>query len=137
MISVLAGPTELPGFWIFMYRVNPFTYVIESFLGTALAGAPVTCKPSELVQFEAPAGMNCGEYMQSYIDAKGGYLVDSFASSCSFCGTASSDAFLQDMNMRFENRWRDFGFMWAFCVFNVVAAVGLYWLMRVPKRAKQ
>ncbi|OJI99476.1 hypothetical protein ASPVEDRAFT_60490 [Aspergillus versicolor CBS 583.65] len=135
--GVLAGPTELPGFWIFMYRVNPFTYVIESFLGTALAGAPVTCTPSELVQYEAPAGMSCGEYMQSYIDAKGGYLVDSSASSCSFCGTASSDAFLQDMNMRFENRWRDFGFMWAFCVFNVVAAVGLYWLMRVPKRVKE
>lgn len=68
MVSVLAGPTELPGFWISMYCVNPFTYVIESFLGTALAGAPVTCKASGLVQFEAPAGMSRGEYMQSYLE---------------------------------------------------------------------
>ncbi|KAK1144148.1 Multidrug resistance protein [Aspergillus melleus] len=112
--GVLAGPTELPGFWIFMYRVNPFTYVIESFLGTTLAGAPVTCTDRELVQFEAPTGMTCGEYLQFY-------------------GTANSNTFLEDMNMMFENRWRDFGFMWAFCVFNAAAAVGLYWLMRVPK----
>ncbi|CAG8032130.1 unnamed protein product [Penicillium salamii] len=132
--GVLAGPNELPRFWIFMYRVNPFTYVIESFLGTALSGAPVICTAQELVQFTAPKGMTCGEYLQPYIKEKGGYLVDNSTSSCSFCGTANSDAFLEDMNMHFDNRWRDFGFMWAFCIFNIACTVGLYWLMRVPKR---
>lgn len=133
-ISILAGPMQLPRFWIFMYRVNPFTYVMESLLGTVLAGAPVTCTASELVQFEAPSGMSCGEYVESYIAQKGGYLVDNSTSSCSFCGMANSDAFLEDMNMMFDNRWRNFGFMWAFCMFNIAAAFGLYWLMRVPKR---
>ncbi|KAB8201683.1 ABC-2 type transporter-domain-containing protein [Aspergillus parasiticus] len=132
--GILAGPGELPGFWIFMYRVNPFTYVMESFLGTALADAPVTCTASELVHFEAPNGMSCGEYVAPYIVEKGGYLLDNSTSSCSFCGTANSNSFLADMNLSFDNRWRDFGFMWAFCVFNIAAAVGLYWLMRVPKR---
>ena len=117
-----------------MYRVNPFTYVIESFLGTALSGAPVSCKASELVQFRAPSGMTCEEYVRPYIADHGGYLVDNSTSSCSFCGTDNTDAFLDDMNMNFDNRWRNFGFMWAFCFFNVAAAVGLYWLMRVPKQ---
>lgn len=120
-----------------MYRVNPFTYVIESFLGTALSGAPVTCKASELVSFQAPSGMTCGQYMQPYMDAKGGYLVDETTSSCTFCGIRNSNDFLEDMNMFYSNRWRDFGFMWAFCVFNVAAAAGLYWLMRVPKKASE
>lgn len=119
-----------------MYRVNPFTYVIEGFLGTALAGAPVTCKTSELVQFQAPDEMTCGKYAESYIMEKGGYLVDDSTSRCSFCGTSDSDTFLDSMNMLFDNRWRNFGIMWAFCVFNVAAAVGLYWLMRVPKRKR-
>jgi hypothetical protein len=39
--------------------------------------------------------------------------------------------FARCRDMLFDNRWRDFGFMWAFCVFNVAAAAGLYWLMRV------
>ncbi|KAL2844337.1 ABC-2 type transporter-domain-containing protein [Aspergillus pseudoustus] len=140
--GVLAGPSDLPGFWIFMYRVNPFTYVIESFLGTALAGAPVTCTPNELVHFDAPGNLSCEAYMAPYISEKGGYLVgnsdngisNSNSGSCAFCGTVNSDAFLEGMEMRFENRWRDFGFMWAFCVFNVLAAVALYWVFRVPKR---
>jgi ABC-type multidrug transport system permease subunit len=38
--GILAGPTELPGFWIFMYRVNPFTYVVEGLLGATLGNAP-------------------------------------------------------------------------------------------------
>lgn len=117
-----------------MYRVNPFTYVIEGFLGTVLANAPVACKESELVQFSAPEGMSCEAYLDPYIMDKGGYLVDNGTGSCSYCGTADTTSFLDGMTMSFDNRWRDFGFMWAFCVFNIAAAVGLYWLMRVPKR---
>ena len=117
-----------------MYRVNPFTYVIEGFLGTVLANAPVACKGSELVQFPPPEGMSCGAYLDPYIKDKGGYLVDNDTGSCSYCGTADTTSFLDGMTISFDNRWRNFGFMWAFCVFNVAAAVGLYWLMRVPKR---
>ncbi|KAF6817466.1 ABC multidrug transporter [Colletotrichum sojae] len=131
--GVLAGPDELPGFWIFMYRVNPLTYVVEGFLSVSLADAPVTCSPNELLDFAAPAGSTCGEYMEAYIRANGGYLVDAGATDCRYCGTAETNAFLAGMNMSFGNRWRDFGFIWAFCVFNVFGAAALYWVMRVPK----
>ncbi|KAB8224374.1 hypothetical protein BDV33DRAFT_199768 [Aspergillus novoparasiticus] len=57
--SIFAGPGKLPGLWIFKYRVNPFTYVMESFLSTALVDVPVTCTASELVHFEAPGGISC------------------------------------------------------------------------------
>ncbi|GJC88861.1 ZEB2-regulated ABC transporter 1 [Colletotrichum liriopes] len=131
--GVLAGPDELPGFWIFMYRVNPFTYIVEGFLSIGLANAPVTCSPTELLTFDAPSGSTCGEYMAEYIQNNGGYLVDNNASECQFCGMADTNAFLSDMNMSFDNRWRDFGLVWAFCVFNIVAAAVLYWVARVPK----
>ncbi|KAK7449547.1 hypothetical protein CaCOL14_013316 [Colletotrichum acutatum] len=131
--GVLAGPDALPGFWIFMYRVNPFTYIVEGFLSVGLANAPVVCSASELLEFAAPANSTCGEYMAAYIREKGGYLVDAQANACQYCGMADTNAFLSSMNMSFDNRWRDFGFIWAFCIFNVAAAAALYWAVRVPK----
>ena len=34
--GVLAGPSVLPGFWIFMYRVSPFTYLVDGMLSTGM-----------------------------------------------------------------------------------------------------
>ncbi|WYZ42701.1 hypothetical protein EsH8_VI_000400 [Colletotrichum jinshuiense] len=131
--GVLAGPNDLPGFWIFMYRVNPFTYVVEGFLSVSLANAPVICSSAELLEFRAPSNTACNDYMAEYIRNKGGYLVDGNSSTCQYCGMADTNAFLSSMNMSFGNRWRDFGFIWAFCIFNVLAAACLYWVVRVPK----
>lgn len=135
--GVLAGPNELPGFWIFMYRVNPFTYVVEGFLGSALANSPVHCASNEFLHFQKPDNASCEEYMQPYIDATGGYLTPSGGGECSFCPMDETNAFLSGININFANRWRDFGFLWAYCVFNIAAAIGMYWLVRVPKVRKQ
>merc|ERR1712230_126871 len=34
--GVLVGPNAMPGFWIFMYRVSPFTYLVEGLLGNGV-----------------------------------------------------------------------------------------------------
>ncbi|TDZ22045.1 ZEB2-regulated ABC transporter 1 [Colletotrichum orbiculare MAFF 240422] len=136
--GVLAGPDELPGFWTFMYRANPLTYVVEGLLSVGLADAPVTCTSSELLTFDAPSGSTCGStcggYMASYVRSHGGYVVDGNATSCEYCGMADTNAFLAGMNMDVANRWRDFGFIWAYIVFNIVAAAGVNWVVRVPKK---
>ncbi|KAH6986775.1 ABC-2 type transporter-domain-containing protein [Ilyonectria destructans] len=131
--GVLAGPKDLPGFWTFMYRVNPFTYVVEGFLGTSIANAPVTCAAEELVTFSAPSGSTCGEYMVSFLDEFGGYLVDTNTSDCQYCAVADTNTFLKTINVSFSNRWRDFGLMWVYCIFNIAVAISAYWLFRVPK----
>ncbi|BCR83618.1 putative ABC multidrug transporter [Aspergillus chevalieri] len=132
--GILAGPTELPGFWIFMYRVNPFTYVVEGFLGTSLANAPVQCSADEFITFNAPDSTTCGSYLSDYLSQAGGYLEDPSSTECRYCSITDTNGFLSSINVSFGNRWRDFGFMWAYCVFNIAVAVLLYWLMRVPKR---
>lgn len=131
--SVLATVDELPRFWVFMYRVNPFTYVLEGFLGISLAAAPIHCANNELLRFSPPPDLTCDEYMEPYMAAAGGTLVGGSGPGCEFCAMESTDTFLKGLNISFGNRWRDFGFMWAYCVFNIAAAVGLYWLARVPK----
>ncbi|KAH6871435.1 multidrug resistance protein CDR1 [Thelonectria olida] len=117
--GVIAGPHALPRFWIFMYRVNPFTYFVEGFLGTALADAPASCDDND------------------YISMAGGFVADPDAADsdlCEYCAISETNRFLKLVNINFDNRWRNFGIMWVFIIFNIFAAAGLYWLARVPKR---
>ncbi|KAL2755434.1 hypothetical protein ACRALDRAFT_1082331 [Sodiomyces alcalophilus JCM 7366] len=139
MCGVLAGPDELPGFWIFMYRVNPLTYVVEGFLGTTLANAPVQCDPTEVVSLVAPNGSTCAEYMSGFMSFAGGQLVGGSAESseeCLYCPMAQTNEFLASINIDFANRWRNFGFLWVYIAFNIVAAFFFYWLARVPKKSR-
>ncbi|CAN3356086.1 pleiotropic ABC efflux transporter of multiple drugs Cdr1p [Diutina catenulata] len=132
--GVIAGPDALPGFWIFMYRCNPFTYLVSGILGASLANTTVECAEREYVTFSPPPGQTCGEYMEAYIAKAGGYLRDPTASSdCSFCRMSTTNQFLTQVSVNYDERWRNFGLVWCFVVFNIVAAIFLYWLARVPK----
>ncbi|KAL1612757.1 Multidrug resistance protein [Paraconiothyrium brasiliense] len=136
--GILSGPDKLPRFWIFMYRANPFTYLVSSLMSTALGQADVYCSPNEFQTFSPPPYQSCGQYMQEYINMAGGYLQNPSATqTCSFCQLSSTDQFLQQINATWDNRWRDFGLLWVFVAFNVAAATGLYWLCRVPKNKKK
>ncbi|KAK6360775.1 hypothetical protein TWF730_006897 [Orbilia blumenaviensis] len=137
--GILAGPQTLPRFWIFMYRVNPLTYFTSSFMATMLANAPVHCAGNEYQKFLAPEGLTCGEYLEPYISEAGGYILDPLASgldSCQYCQMNGTDAFLVGINSDFSKRWRDFGIVWVYVVFNTIVAILFYWLFRVPKSKK-
>jgi ATP-binding cassette subfamily G (WHITE) protein 2 (SNQ2) len=73
------------------------------------------------VTVNPPSGRSCGDYMQAYISASGGYLLNPDESSnCQFCSTRTTDQFLGgNFNIRYANHWRDFGIFCAFIVFNV------------------
>lgn len=117
------------------YRVSPFTYLIDGMLSTAVAHTTVTCATNEYLHFSAPSGQTCAEYMKPYIASLGGYLEDpAAASNCSFCQIADTDTFLASVSSHPQYMWRNFGLMWVYIFFNVVGAVFLYWLIRVPKK---
>ncbi|KAL1957338.1 hypothetical protein VTO42DRAFT_6127 [Malbranchea cinnamomea] len=136
--GVLATPEAMPGFWIFMYRVSPFTYLVSAMLSTGISGTTVTCEEVEYLHFDPPANLTCGEYMGPFIESVGaGYLRDAEATAnCQFCTMSHTDAFLATVSSNYDDAWRNFGLMWVYIAFNIVAAVGLYWLARVPKKAK-
>ncbi|KAK4892314.1 Multidrug resistance protein [Elasticomyces elasticus] len=136
--GILSGPEELPRFWIFMYRVNPFTYLVSSLLSASLGAAPVKCAENEFQRFSPPDGQTCGEYLQNYLSTAGGYVQDLEATiNCQYCRMRSTNDFLTELGINYGNRWRDWGIMCTFIVFNICAALFLYWLMRVPKGKKQ
>lgn len=136
--GVLVSGSQLPGFWKFMWRVSPFTYFVEGMLGTAVANTNVVCADIEYVSFQPQNGATCGAYMQPYISVAGGYLQNPDATSnCSFCPIKDTNVFLSAFEIKYSNRWRDWGLIWVYIIVNVCGAIGLYWLARVPKKSKQ
>jgi len=135
--GVLASPSAFPHFWIWMYRISPFTYLVDAMLSVGLANTNVTCATNEYLHFD-PASGNCGTFMETYIKGFGGYLENPGAqNNCSFCTVRSTNVYLASVNSYYAHRWRNFGIMWVYVIFNVFAALGLYWLIRMPKGAKK
>ena len=121
-----------------MYRVSPFTYLISAILSVGLANAPVSCSKIELLHFDPLPGTKCGSYLESYIRTAGGRVTNPDATSaCSFCPVANTNDFLKSLRIYYDDRWRNFGIMWTYVVFNVCAAVLLYWMFRLPKKSKK
>lgn len=137
--GVLASPDVFPRFWIFIYRISPLTYLVSALLATGLANAPVVCSDIEVLNFKPPQGMSCGNYMANYTSVAGGTLYNPLETSgdCRFCAMDNTNTFLDMINSNYDNRWRNFGFIMAYCVFNIGGAFGLYWIARVPKGASK
>lgn len=136
--GVLSPKDSMPKFWVFMYRVSPFTYFVSAILSVGLANSEVTCSEVEILKFSPGAGLSCGEYMESYIKFAGGYLLDEEAmDECRFCTTKSTNVFLASINIDYGRRWRDIGIFIAYIFINIIGALFFYWLARVPKGSRE
>ncbi|KAH8730719.1 ABC-2 type transporter-domain-containing protein [Phaeosphaeriaceae sp. PMI808] len=135
--GVLAQPSSFPRFWIFMYRISPFTYLVSGMLSVGLANNSVTCSAVEMIKFEPRAGETCEKYMTPYMAVAGGYVDNpTDMSACRFCSVKDTNVFLKGISSDYNLAWRNFGILWAYVIFNIVAALALYWLIRMPKNTK-
>ena len=105
--GILANPDTFPRFWIFMYRVSPFTYMATAMLSVAVANTNVVCAANE--------------------DANA-------TDTCSFCTIGSTNTYLAGSHAFYSERWRNFGIFISYSVFNIAGALFVYWLVRVPKK---
>ncbi|KAK4947826.1 Multidrug resistance protein [Elasticomyces elasticus] len=136
--GVLTTPQAMPGFWVFLYRISPLSYFISAILSTGLANVDVTCAPNEYTTVFPPDGQKCGDYMAEYIERVGGYVLDPDATSgCKYCKIKETTKFSEGISARYSDRWRNYGILWAYIAFNIVVALGLYWLARMPKGKKK
>ncbi|KAJ5118857.1 CDR ABC transporter [Penicillium atrosanguineum] len=132
--GVMQPVSALPGFWIFMYRVSPFTYWVAAMAATQVHDRQVVCSTSELSIFDPPSGQTCWEYLEKYATAAGGQVMNMNAtSSCEYCSLTVADQFLESDNIQYSERWRNFGIVWAFIFFNIFMATLLYYLFRVKR----
>lgn len=129
---VMASPASLPGFWIFMYRVSPLTYLLSSMLSTGLANVQVNCSELEIILVQPPVNQTCGEYLAAYIQTAGGAIYNSNdTTNCEYCSMSTSNVFLESVSSYYDQRWRNFGLIWVYIAFNIAATLFLYWYIRV------
>ena len=123
-----------------MYRVSPFTYLVSGILSVGLANARISCSAEEFLHFSPAPPSNCSAYLAPYIDVHGGYLTPGSRDStteCVFCRGSETNIFLAGVSAEYGDRWRNLGIVFVYMLSNGAAAVGFYWLARVPKGKRE
>ena len=89
---------------------------------------PVQCTVAETNVFQPPQGQTCGEYAGAFANASMATLYNPDANQdCQFCQFAVADVYLGALNMSYDDRWRNFGFLIVYTAFNVaVFTLGFY-----------
>ncbi|KAI9464144.1 ABC-2 type transporter-domain-containing protein [Lactarius psammicola] len=126
-------PYKHLGWWKWMYRASPYTYVVEGLLGQALGHSEITCAPIEYVTVRPPLGQTCQQYLSRFISTAGGYVTNPLATdNCEFCSYRTTDEFLgSNSNIFWSHHWRNFGFMWIYVGFNIFAIYAMTYIFRI------
>lgn len=135
--GILASKNVMPRFWIFMYRCNPFTYLVSAVLSVGLSDSKINCAPNEFLQFSALGNQTCGQYMALFQSFVGGTLLDPEATECKFCLLKNTNDYLDTVGIKYSTVGRDIGIFVSFIGFNIIGTIFLYWLARVPKGNRQ
>ncbi|ODQ64843.1 plasma membrane ATP-binding cassette transporter [Nadsonia fulvescens var. elongata DSM 6958] len=130
--GVLQPYDLMPGFWTFMYKASPYTYYVQSFVAPLVYGKWLKCEQEEFNIFNPPSGQTCSEFATRYVENAGGYINNPDATSaCEYCPHTNAADVMAAFNIKWEYRWRNFGFMFAYILFNFIAMLGCYYLFRV------
>ncbi|KAI9009372.1 ABC-2 type transporter-domain-containing protein [Phycomyces nitens] len=136
--GIMQPPSQMPYFWrSWMYWLDPYHYVIEGLVVNALDSVPVICGSDDFIKVRAPPGQTCGQYMSEFFGNGGlGYIGNPDSTDlCDYCQyTAGNDFYEARIGWSFDNRWRDFGILCAYYIFNIVAFMFFVFLFRKAKR---
>ncbi|KAF5363146.1 hypothetical protein D9758_008368 [Tetrapyrgos nigripes] len=130
-------PFSQLGWWQWMYRLSPYTYLIEGLLGQALGHEDIRCSDVELVRLDPPSGQTCSSYLNTFIETKGGYITNPDAtSSCIVCPVSTTDQYLaSSFNIFYSHHWRNVGILAAFIIFNVAAIFAFTFWFRIRTKS--
>ncbi|KAI9158139.1 ABC multidrug transporter A-2 [Paramyrothecium foliicola] len=134
--GVVVPPGDLPGFWKFVWRASPLTYLINGLAVAGLYKAKISCSAVQLIIVNPPSGISCEAHFAQQIDAVGGLVLNPEATSgCEYCPITDANSFLYEtLEAVAGNPWKIAGYLCVFVAFNIVATYGLYWVARVPRR---
>ncbi|KAG2057552.1 hypothetical protein BDR06DRAFT_994992 [Suillus hirtellus] len=115
--------------WKWMYKISPYTYIIESLLGQAIGGDSIECSLS----LSTIEWLDAWQLNGSFIESAGGYLANPEATEryqLYFAKTA--DQFMYSrFNIKYSNHWRNLGIVFGYVAFNVVAVFWFTYFMRI------
>jgi ABC-type multidrug transport system permease subunit len=95
----------------------------------------VTCAPLEINIFQPPAGQTCGQFAGPFVSFGIGALYNPNATkNCEYCRFSTGDQYLKTLDMNWSHRWRNFGFLWVYVLFNIGMMCFVTWLPRQLRR---
>ncbi|CAD0100330.1 unnamed protein product [Aureobasidium mustum] len=132
--GVMQSPEALPGFWIFMYRVSPFTYWIAGIVAAQLHGKRIICSDVETSVFQPPRVKPAANTWPPTSNThRATSKTPTLMPTAHTVRSAMQTNSLAGSGIYYSQVWRNFGIFWAYVGFNIFAAVFLYWLFRVSK----
>ncbi|KAJ5486803.1 hypothetical protein N7530_001103, partial [Penicillium desertorum] len=117
--GVVVPYSQMQPFWRYwIYYLDPFNYLVGGLFGEVIWDVKVKCEPSEFVQFTAPSGQTCGQYMADFLATQSGYLADGNSTgTCSFCPYSQGSDYAKTFNLQEKYySWRDTGITALFCI---------------------
>ncbi|ORX47211.1 hypothetical protein DM01DRAFT_1339227 [Hesseltinella vesiculosa] len=138
--GLMQSPASMPKFWSsWVYWLDPFHYYIEGLAVNELEHLVVECTDSDLVKFSPPPGQTCGDYTKAFFSyGAPGYIAnpnDTQPAQCGYCPFATGPEFFES---RFQwsagDKWRNFGILCAFFIFNCFVFLGLVYWKRKGRR---
>ncbi|ORZ28975.1 ABC-2 type transporter-domain-containing protein [Lobosporangium transversale] len=120
--GVMIPFAAMPKFWSsWIYWLDPYHYIIEGLVASQLHNVPVRCANDEYSIFNVPAGQTCGSYAATFLEKAMGYLNNpNDTSNCQYCQYEYGQDFYRNLNMDFDNRWRNLGILFIYIAFNVI-----------------
>ncbi|CAO3627721.1 unnamed protein product [Mucor fragilis] len=136
--GIFQPPGSMPAFWSsWMYWLNPYHYLVEGLVTNGLDAVEVVCEDKDYIKINTPPGSTCGEYMSQYFADGGlGYLGNPNSTDlCDYCQySTGNDYYEYRIGWSFSNRWRNFGLLWLFTLFNVAVFFVFVYVFRKQKR---
>ncbi|KAF8692845.1 ABC transporter, partial [Rhizoctonia solani] len=120
--GVMVPRDSIPKFWrAWLYQIDPFTRVVSGMVSTELHGLKITCSALEFAVFQPPQGQTCLQWAGDFVNVSVGYLDNPDSTfDCRYCPYEYGDDFYNRLGISFDTRWRDFGIVIAFTVFNII-----------------
>ena len=140
--GVVQPPPQLPYFWRkWMFRLSPFTWIVEGMMGNVIHDQPVQCESKEFNVLYPPSGMSCDDYLGDFSwtfdkappESRTGYYEQGPNGTCRYCVMRHGEDYLQSILLDSSHRYRDIGFIIAYIAFNYGLYIFLYYIFRVHK----
>ncbi|KAH8684374.1 putative ABC transporter G family member 11 [Tricladium varicosporioides] len=134
--GVTVPPPSIPKFWrAWLYRLNPFTYLVGGMMETELGGRKVECTLEEFQTFVLPTNTTCMDYARKFLETAVGYFENpQSTTTCAYCPFKNGDSFIDQFGLSATNRWKDLGIFAAFCgstfVLFIIAGSRINWSRR-------
>ncbi|KAJ6073637.1 uncharacterized protein N7446_001414, partial [Penicillium canescens] len=143
--GVMQTPTALPGFWIFMYRVSPLTYLIAGICGNVTTLSSCTLLPSGANCIQPTSRPDVRSISYRLADGRSRAIVQpcmALSDICMLCPLLPREYTVERLHLfvvkprsnltcdsDYDERWRNWGLGWVYICFNIAAAATLYYFV--------